>query len=489
MQTPKLYNTLSRKTEPLSPIRPGSVGLYTCGPTVYNYAHIGNLRTYIFEDVLRRVLEYDGYAVKHAMNITDVGHLVSDADEGEDKLEVGAKREGKHPLEIARFYTSAFFDDLKKLNILPPTQVLPATEAISEQIEIIRILEQKGFTYRDEYAVYFDTSRLPDYGKLSGQRLEEKKTGSRDEVVVDSGKRHPADFALWFFLAGRYQNHVLHWPSPWGEGFPGWHIECSAISRRLLGQPFDIHTGGVDHIGTHHTNEIAQSEAAFGEPLANIWMHGEFLLVNEGKMAKSAGSFITLNDLAEKNFHPLAYRYFVLQAHYRTPLNFTFEALSGAKEAYANLNTQISWLANQIPAPKDIKLVEPDANAIKEFNAAVNDDLNMPNVLALAWQIIKSDIEPVVKLSTLAKIDRVLGLRLPIGFQVPLEIKEKEERRKKLIEQKQYDEADKLRNEIEQASYRVKDTFHNGLRGSVIGSSSPSPASDGDDDVELTFTR
>src|SRR3989344_628835 len=338
----KLYNTLSKKIEEFKHIKKRRAGLYTCGPTVYDFAHIGNLRTYIFEDILKRVLQYNDYKVDHAMNITDVGHLVGDGDEGEDKLEVGAKREGKSPLEIAKIYEIKFFADLAELNIIEPNQVLRATDSIKEQIEIIEILVEKGFAYKGNQAVYFDTSKFPDYGKLSGQKLSEKKTGARGDVVIDKDKKHPADFALWFFLTGRYKHHVLHWSSPWGQGFPGWHIECSAISRKLLGQPFDIHCGGVDHIGTHHTNEIAQSEAAFDTPLANVWMHGEFLLIDSGRMGKSEGNLLTLSELKKRGFSPLDYRYMCLQAHYRTQLNFAWETLLGAHQTLERLYNFVS---------------------------------------------------------------------------------------------------------------------------------------------------
>ncbi|MBU2264882.1 cysteine--tRNA ligase, partial [Patescibacteria group bacterium] len=267
-----LYNTLSRTKEVFKPIKKNKVGFYACGPTVYDFAHIGNLRTYIFEDILRRVLTYNDYKVNHAMNITDVGHLVGDGDDGEDKLEIGAKREGKNPMAIATFYTDKFWQDADKLNILRPNKILPATRAIKEQIEIIKILIAKGYAYKKTLAIYFNVAKFQNYGKLSGQKLDDKTTQARETVYVDAEKETRQDFALWFFLTGRYKNHILHWPSPWGEGFPGWHIECSAISRQLLGQPFDIHCGGVDHIGTHHANEIAQSEAAFNIPLAHYWL-------------------------------------------------------------------------------------------------------------------------------------------------------------------------------------------------------------------------
>lgn len=452
----KLYNTLSRRVEEFKPINSGHVNLYTCGPTVYNYAHIGNLRTYIFEDLLKRVLLYNGYKVKHAMNITDVGHLVGDGDEGEDKLEVGARREGKNPLEIAKFYTEKFFKDTEELNILRPDEVKTATETVPQQINIIKILIEKGFAYIGEQAVYFDTSKLADYGKLSGQKLSEKLAGAREEVVVDKAKKHPADFALWFFLTGRYKNHILHWSSPWGEGFPGWHIECSAISREILGQPFDIHCGGVDHIGTHHTNEIAQSEAAFGVPLANVWMHGEFLQVNEGKMAKSAGTFITLDDLKSKGFSPLDYRYMCLQAHYRTQLNFTWEGLLSARNALEKL----SVFAASAP-PDQVGCAQYE----KEFLDALNNDLNLPQALGVAWRLIDDASMPAsARINSLLKFDRVLGLRLGQGFEMYFDpakdtrLAKLAELRRLAREHKDFSQSDELRTQIEVLGYEVLDS-------------------------------
>ncbi len=460
----KLYNTLTKKTEELKPINPGHVNLYTCGPTVYNYAHIGNLRTYIFEDLLKRALLYEGFQVKHAMNITDVGHLVGDGDEGEDKLEVGAKREGKNPLDIAKFYKEKFFQDTDALNILRPDTVLPATQAIPEQVEIIKTLEQKGFTYIGEKAIYFDTSKLADYGKLSGQKLSEKKSGAREEVVLDPDKKHPADFALWFFLKGKYENHILHWASPWGEGFPGWHIECSAISRKILGQPFDIHCGGVDHIRTHHTNEIAQSEAAFGLPLANMWMHGEFLLVDSGRMGKSEGNFITLDTLKEKGFSPLDYRYMCLQAHYRTQLNFTWEGLHAAKNARYNLTLK----AKELLVGNKIVTLDTSATRATEFGIkfanAISDDLNITQALAVAWEMLGSEISGSQKFDLLMQFDRIFGLRLEEvkNIKDTLVLTEDVEKLKQAREharqKKDFAKSDELRKQIEELGYEVLDT-------------------------------
>jgi cysteinyl-tRNA synthetase len=458
----KLYNTLSRKIEDFRPIKKGWVSLYTCGPTVYNYAHIGNLRTYIFEDLLKRVLEYDGYKVNHAMNITDVGHLVGDGDEGEDKLEVGAKREGKNPLDIAKFYTEKFFADIDALNIIRPNQIISATSTISEQIEMIRILEQKGFTYKGEQAIYFDTSKFPDYGKLSGQKLSEKQT-SRQEVVIDKDKKHPADFALWFFLTGRYQNHILQWDSPWGKGFPGWHIECSAISRKALGQPFDIHCGGVDHIGTHHTNEIAQSEAAFGVPLANVWMHGEFLQINSLRMGKSEGNFITLDTLREKGFSPLDYRYMCLQAHYRTQLNFTWDGLEAAHNAVENFYNRFSEFREKISEIKDIN--QKTVLEFKEkFKMQIENDLNIPEALGTAWEVIKDRTLTARDRSVLLDIfDAVFGLGLTDYFvrhesAIPENVLQLKNDREFAKNKKDFQKSDELRKQIEALGYEVMDT-------------------------------
>ncbi|HSX01667.1 MAG TPA: cysteine--tRNA ligase [Candidatus Saccharimonas sp.] len=343
----RLHNTLTRQTEELKPIKPGEVSLYTCGFTVYDYAHIGNAFAYLAWDNLRRALELSGYKVRHVMNITDVGHLVSDADEGEDKLEKGAKRAGKTVWDIAEHYTEAFKQDMLALNILPPNAYTDpkrhdhyarATDFIPQQIELVQRLFDHGFVYQTEQAIYFDVTKLPSYGELSGQKLTDKEVAVRDEVVSDPSKHHPYDFAVWFFTVGHYADHTMHWPSPWGEGFPGWHLECSAIIHATLNDPIDIHTGGIDHIGTHHTNEMAQTEAAFGHRLANNWLHNNFMLVDGGKMSKSKQNFYTLRALTDKGIIPLAYRLLVLQSHYRTPLNFTWESLEAAQNTLLNLH-------------------------------------------------------------------------------------------------------------------------------------------------------
>src|SRR3989344_9190916 len=332
----KLFNSLSRKIEEFQPIKPNQVGFYICGPTVYNDAHIGNLRTMLMADILRRALEYNGFQVNEVMNITDVGHLTSDNDTGEDKMEKNAKNEAD-VLAIAKKYTDNFLNDLGALNIELPSKMPKASEHVPEQIEMIKTLIAKGFAYESDEAVYFDVAKFPQYNKLVGQNLDDMKLGARQEVVKDPKKKNPVDFVLWFKAVGRYQNHILKWPSPWREGFPGWHIECSAMSRKYLGDNFDIHAAGIDLKFPHNTNETAQSESANGKPFANYWIHGEHLLINEGRMGKSEGNFITMQTLVEKKFNPLAFRYLVLTTHYRSKLNFTWESLAAAQNALNNL--------------------------------------------------------------------------------------------------------------------------------------------------------
>ena len=462
----RLYNTLTRKIEKFTPIRKGRVGLYTCGPTVYNYAHIGNLRTYIFEDVLRRTLEYAGYRVRHVMNITDVGHLTSDADAGEDKLEKGAKREGKTVWDIARFYTRAFLRDIRALNIKRAERIIPATSAIKDQIAIIKKLFENGYAYETPEAVYFDVSKFKDYTKLSRQRLEEKKAGVRAEVIEDPAKKHPQDFALWFKRVGKFANHTMHWPSPWGDGFPGWHIECSAISSSALGQPFDIHTGGVDHISVHHTNEIAQSEGAFKKPLARFWMHGEFLLVADSKMAKSAETFFTLQELEKKGFDPLSYRYLTLTTHYRSRINFTWESLAGAQQSLDRLRGFIRSLlsARRLRAKGDKQKTLGKYKT--EFENAVFDDLDTPKALSVFWSVMhayntNADLcNPLTLLKLAYSFDTVLGLGLADIKKavLPANIKKLAARRELCRQERKWKEADEIRLKIEKVGFRVRDS-------------------------------
>ena len=406
----QLYNTLTRKKEEFVPLEPGKVGIYTCGPTVYNYAHIGNLRTYIFADILRRAFEFEGYNVTQVMNITDVGHLTSDDEAGEDKMEAGARREGRSIWDIARFYEDAFFKDTDKLNIERPTIVARATEHIPAMIELIERLQARGYNYETDQAVYFDVAKFPDYTKLAGQALEEKVVAARAEVREDPQKRNPADFALWFKAVGRFANHIMQWDSPWGKGFPGWHIECSAMSMRYLGETFDIHTGGVDHVGVHHTNEIAQSEAATGKQFARNWLHAEFLVIGGSeKMAKSEGEFLTMQSLIDRGYEPLDYRYLCLQVHYRSRLNFTWESLDSAKAGYGRLKAFVHL------ASRAGRTEQPWVHDYRDrFRQAIDDDLNMPRAMAVTWEMIReaNKREEFGVLDALYDFDKVFGLRL-----------------------------------------------------------------------------
>jgi len=466
-----IYNTLTRKKEVLKPLKGKKVGLYTCGPTVYNYAHIGNLRTYIFEDVLERALILAGYKVERAMNITDVGHLTGDIDTGDDKLEKEAQKEKKSVWDIAHFYTDAFFKDLERLNIIVPEKCGAATDFIPQQIEIIKELFKKGYAYETSRAVYFDISKFKDYTKLSRQNIKKLSVGARDDVIEDGEKRNPADFALWFKLTGKFKNHIMRWKSPWGEGFPGWHIECSAISTSLLGQPFDIHTGGIDHITVHHTNEIAQSEAAYGKPLAKYWMHGEFLVLKDARMGKSVGNFITLQTLIDKGFDPMHYRYFTLMAHYRSPLTFTWEALDGARIGYEKLKNNIhSLFVDQKTLPKTSFSQKPISEFSKKYKTYILDDLNTPAALGELHLFLKlcntllkhKDIgTPFLKKAedAVRNIDSVLGLRLfEIVQEIPESITKLAEKRDIYRGNKQFEQADALRKKLDALGYIIEDT-------------------------------
>ena len=444
----KLYNTLKREKEELNPLRE-EVGLYTCGPTVYDYTHIGNLRTYIFEDILKRALYYNEYKVKHVMNITDVGHLTSDEDTGEDKIEESARKKKKSAFEIAEYYTKAFKENIEELNILPPDIYVKATETIKEQIELIELLEKKGFTYRIEDGIYFDTSKLSDYGELANLQKVKLKPGARVEV---KGKKNITDFALWKF-SGPEEKRQMEWDSPWGRGFPGWHTECVVMARKYLGVPFDIHCGGVDHICVHHTNEIAQSRAAFEENLAKIWMHGEFLNLKDQKMSKSKGGFIILSDLKEQNIPPLAYRYLVLGAHYRSTLNFSEEAIEAAKKGLKNLQKRVAELES---GKGDIS-----TSYKEEFLSAINDDLDTPKALEVVWRMLKdSTLEEKTKKATIENFDRVLGLRLTEvpREDTPEEVEALAKEREKARKSNDFEKADKLRDKIKEKGYSVEDT-------------------------------
>ena len=449
----KLYNTLIRKKESFKPMKKKKVGLYTCGPTVYFFAHIGNLRTYIFEDILKRVLEYNGFKVKHVMNITDVGHLTSDADTGEDKMELGAKRERKTAWEIAEFYTQAFKEDLKRLNIKTPDIWVKATDTIKDQINLIKILEKKGFTYQISDGIYFDTSKLKTYGRLWPRKMK-LKAGARVELV--SGKKNPTDFALWKFAPIGVKRQ-MEWDSPWDRGFPGWHTECVVMSMKHLGIPFDIHCGGIDHILIHHTNEIAQAEAAFSKILANFWLHGEFLILKEEKMAKSEGKIITLEKLIEKGFNPLAYRYLCLTTHYRKKLQFSWLAMKASQNALNNLYQKISEIS-------ETKNVENSSRGVKDyrkkFSEFINDDLNIPKALALAWDVLKEqNLSEREKYQLLLGFDKIFALDLAqvkkpkIPQEILKLVREREEYRKK----GDWKSADEIRKKIKELGYWVED--------------------------------
>ncbi len=440
----RFYNSLTKAKEVFKPIRRGWVYLYTCGPTVYQYAHIGNLRTYIFEDILKRTLEYAGFRVKHIMNITDVGHLTSDADTGEDKVEQAAKKERKSAKEITQFYARAFQDDLKKLNIELPTKFAWASRYIKPQIQLIQQLEKKGFTYQTADGIYFDTAKLSDYGKL--------KAPSEGQARVEHScaKRSPHDFALWKFSLPD-EKRQQEWPSPWGVGYPGWHLECSAISTKELGQPFDIHTGGEDHIGTHHNNEIAQSEAAYDKPLANYWLHSAFLLSKDDKMSKSKGNFITLADLEKMGYDPLVYRYLAISSHYRSKLTFSEEALQGAQNSLNKLRDLFSIRT------RGGRVIMP---VRKAFALAIDDDLNIPEALATMWALVKSDNSLADKQATILDFDRVLGLNLknyhpPV---IPQNIVELANKRETARRAEDWAKSDELRVKIETAGYQILDT-------------------------------
>jgi cysteinyl-tRNA synthetase len=467
----KLYNSLTRKKDEFVPLDDNKVSMYTCGPTVYGYASIGNLRAYVFSDILRRTLMFLGYDVTQVMNVTDVGHLTSDEDMGEDKMELSAKREGRSVWDIARHYEDVFFQDTEKSNILRPDIVCRATEHIDAMIDLVKRLEEKGFTYETEQAIYFHVPLFPDYTKLSGQSLEEKIVAVRDEVQEDPGKKNPADFALWFKATGKFANHAMQWDSPWGSGFPGWHIECSAMSMKYLGETLDIHTGGIDHIPVHHTNEIAQSEAATGKQFVRYWAHVNFLRVDGGKMSKSLGNVYTLSDFEPRNLKPLAFRYFCLSAVYRASLNFTWEAVNGAQATLDGLYAFVRQ-AKRAGRPSvdgsagsgDPRTASSDwtAEYADKFTKSLEDDLNTPRALAAMWDLIReaNRRQDFNVLDTLYSFDRVLGLGLE---DVPMEevieddiatlIKEREEARAS----KNWARADEIRKQLAEAGITLED--------------------------------
>lgn len=451
----RFFNTLTRKKEEFLPIKEGTVSMYTCGPTVYKYAHFGNMRAYVFMDCLRRVLEYNGYKVKSVMNITDVGHLLSDADEGEDKMTQSAREENKSPYEIAEYYTKQFFNDLDNLNIKRPTITPKATDNIPEMISMVETLLEKGYAYETPDGIYFSVDKFPNYGKLSRIKLDDQMHGAR--VEVNENKRNPIDFALW---KKAEPNHIMQWDSPWGKGFPGWHIECSVMSGKYLGKTFDIHTGGVDHIPIHHENEIAQSECANGCKMADYWMHNEFMLYDGGKMSKSLGNAFTLTELMEKGYSPMVCRYFCLNVQYRQKINFTFESMDGAKTAYERLGgLLLQHKASQTKTDEKVT-----KKYLAEFEKAINDDLNIPLALGVLWTMLKEDKSADIYQLAL-KMDKVFGLRLSEfepkkeeSAELPDEVALIAEERATVRAEKNWKLSDELRDLLDEKGYAVKDT-------------------------------
>jgi cysteinyl-tRNA synthetase len=524
----RLYNSLTRQKEEFIPVKDKQVGLYTCGMTVYDYAHIGHGRKYVNDDVLRRTLQYLGYQVKHVQNVTDVGHLVSDEDQGEDKLEKGARKHGKTVWEVAEYFTRDFYKSMDKLNILRPHIICRATEHIPDQIQIIKKLVDRGLAYETEEAVYFDVTMFPNYGQMFGQKLEDKKQAVRKEVMQGEHKKNSADFTLWFKRVHRFADHVMHWDSPWGDGFPGWHLECSAMSLKYLGNAFDdhghlqlsqtqtidIHTGGIEHLPIHHPNEIAQSEGATGHnPFVNYWLHSNHLLVDGKKMSKSLGNFYRVQDIEKSlgrsrfkaqsvnqmfrndskthensskpmfnnralnipKFDPLALRYFYFSAHYRRELNFTWEGIAGAQTALEKLRKFMSKVKGQMSNVQRSQLsVEKLGKVTKwqeQFTARISDDLDMPGALATVWDMLKDNIPDYDKVDLLLDWDQVLGLKLPevesvsdieVGQkpEVSPVVKELVEQRKIARARKDWDTADRLRQQIETLGFTFEDTPH-----------------------------
>ena len=453
-----LYNTLSKEKEIFKPIEENKVRMYSCGPTVYNYAHIGNFRTYIFVDTLRRLIKYNGFELKHVMNITDVGHLESDADEGEDKMEKAARRENRDPYEIAKFYTDAFLADMDRLNIQKPEIITKATDNIEQMIEYVQEIIKNGYAYETSKGIYFDISKLDKYPVLSNRKLDDQIAGAR--VDVDTEKKNPYDFALWIKAP---ENHIMKWESPWGLSYPGWHIECSAMGRKYLGDQFDIHTGGIDHIPTHHENEIAQNKGLTGKIPAKTWMHVEFLQVDGGKMSKSLGNTYILDQLQEKGIEPLAYKLFCFTAHYRTKLNFTFDTALATQKALTRLRE--GFVKHQ-QGTENI-----DEQEIKEYEnkflETINDDLNMPAAMGIVWEIVRNEHKSNHFAELLLKFDKVLGLDLENSkkyleesknVELPEDIQDLIEKRKEARENKDWSLSDQIRDELKEKGYIVKDT-------------------------------
>ncbi len=468
----RLFNTLTRQKEEFTPIVPGKVGIYTCGPTVYMYAHIGNFRAYVFSDTLRRVLEYLGYEVKHVMNVTDVGHLTSDEDSGEDKLEKGARAEGKTPEEIAAFYEAAFWQDAGKLNILKPNVVCHATRHIPEMIELVKRIEANGFAYRTSVGLILDTARYEDYARLGRLKLDAQQAGAR--TAVDPERRNPSDFALWIT---NQPKHLMQWDSPWGRGFPGWHLECSAMSVKYLGERFDIHTGGIDHVPVHHTNERAQNFAAFGHEVVNVWVHNAFLTLGDARMGKSEGNLITISQLQERGIEPAAFRYLCHTALYRMPLNFTEESVAGARNSLAGL-VDFGRIAQTWPREGHDPLLSSEPGSCpepnlrgswtgqyrQEFSDAIADDLNIPQALAVAWSVVKEGNKRQDRSAwdLLLDFDRVLGLdlatRVGTASSVPGEVRQLAAAREAARKARNWAESDRLREEIARHGWLVEDT-------------------------------
>ena len=465
MKTLRLYNSDGRELQEFKPLVSGHAGLYCCGPTVYNYAHIGNLRAYTHWDILRRTLERFGYEVKHVMNITDVGHLTDDGDEGEDKMLKGARERDMSVWEIAEFFTRAFFKDIERLNILTPTVSCKATEHIDDMIALVKRLEERGFTYESGGNIYFDSGKLPDYGRMALLDRQNLQHGAR--VAVDTNKHSPLDFVLWF-TKSKFENQAMMWDSPWGRGYPGWHIECSAMSSKYLGERIDIHTGGIDHIPVHHTNEIAQSEGAFGHHWVNYWIHNEFLIMKEGKMSKSKGGFLTLQKLIDDGYEALDYRYFLLGGHYRSQLIFSEESLDGARSARKSLLGRVAGFKREIdgsPLPAVIDLGSASLSRLEAFDEALGEDLNTPRALAELWQLVKDETIPAAeRLAAVLDMDGVLGVNLAEAGEETAGAGEDDKlsalltRRKEAREARNWAAADEIRDELAEMGWKVVDT-------------------------------
>lgn len=459
------YNTMSRAIDKVEPVDGKEVKMYCCGPTVYNYAHIGNLRTYVFEDLLAKTIRLAGYKLKHVMNITDVGHLTSDADVGDDKMLLAAEREKIQVLELARKYEKVFFDHTAALGINRPDVVARATEHIPDMIAFVKKLEEKGFAYFSNGNVYFDTSKFPNYGQLSKQNRTELKHGAR--VEQDENKRNPSDFVLWF-TTSKFENQVLQWDSPWGRGYPGWHIECSVMAMKYLGERIDIHCGGIDHIAVHHENEIAQSEAYLGHKWVNCWIHAAFLQMKDGKMSKSKGEFLTLDTLIAKGYKPEHYKYFCLTSHYKTSSNFSFDALDAAKNAYESLVSKIKELKQSVSDNKTVD-IELESSYIKKFNSFMFNDLKTPQALAVVWEVLRNPaMPPKSKLNFMEHTDKIFGLSLEgiikereAELMLPDNISKIIEQRQQVRMAKDWKKSDELRDVLLDKGYGIKDLPNN----------------------------